>query len=154
MTLRHLNNRYRGSEKILRVENFANIKSIFIIIIIIIITIIIIMIISAIHPPKCELDGPASLSSSNLAFRLYLTGITAYISQPICCRSQTKYIYLTGVTDFPLIVLHHKISPQQMTGLPTMAHSGTSPGINGLASTIVTPTSGGSLSLSLYLSLS
>jgi len=30
---------------------------------------------------------------------------------------------------------------QQMTGLPTMAHSGTSPGINGLASTIVTPTS-------------
>ena len=32
--------------------------------------------------------------------------------------------------------------PQQMTGLPTMAHSGTSPGINGLASTIVTPTSG------------
>ena len=29
-----------------------------------------------------------------------------------------------------------------MTGLPTMAHSGTSPGINGLASTIVTPTSG------------
>ena len=42
---------------------------------IIVIAIIITMIISALHPPKCELDGPASLSSSNLAFRLYLTGL-------------------------------------------------------------------------------
>ena len=38
---------------------------------------------------------------------------------------------------------HWHRPPQQMTaGLPTMAHSGTNPGINGLASTIVTPTSG------------
>ena len=130
MTLRHLNNRYRGSEKILRVENCANIiiKSIFIIIIIIIIisTIIIIMVISAIHPPKCELDGPASLSSSNLAFRLYLTGLKKeryislrYISQflqfsiwfvlhsrwPVCQRWLTRAPALAS-TDLPPPLLH------------------------------------------------
>jgi hypothetical protein len=40
-----------------------------------------------------------------------------------------------------------------MTGLPTMAHSAATQGINGLASTITVPTSGISNHIQLWLSL-
>ena len=49
--------------------------------------------ISAIHPPKCELDGATSLSSSHIAFRLYLTGLfpITFISH----RSLSYYIHIS-----------------------------------------------------------